>query len=134
MKTGKTPQLISYRTDVIIKKTHDTNGKAFLVPNIVHLISFGTGQPFMFYNYIAYKSFQKFIQPHAIILWADYLPSTNSTWWNQTLQEVANIYFMQTKPTVEIGGKKVIFAAHAADYLRMQLILGTYRYMPNVTR
>ena len=132
-KTGSKPTLLSYEVDVAVKRIHNKTGKAFIVPNVVHLISFGIEQPFMLYNYVAYKSFQKFLQPEAIILWADHLPSKNSKWWNQTLLEVANIYYMQTMPIQKISGKKVRFAAHASDYLRIQLIRGIpIRNMQNV--
>ena len=124
-KTGEQPLLISFVRNTTYDRVHIKTGKPFQVPNIVHFISFGTEQPFMFYNYIAYKSIHKYIQPHAIFLWADNLPSEKSRWWKQTIREVANIYFVQTMPPKQIAGKNIKFAAHASDYLRLLIMRGS---------
>ena len=127
--SNSTPQLMSFLQDIpldIQSKVHPKYQKPYLVPNIIHTISFGLEQPFKFYNYIAYKSFQKFIRPTAIFLWADRQPSLNSTWWKQTLQEVSNIYFVYIQPRRTIGGKRIKFVAHASDYLRLEILEGEY--------
>ena len=121
---GQLPQLVSFERKVEILPTHNQTGKPFLVPNIVHLISFGSQQPFMFYNYVAYKSFHKFIQPLAVFLWADHMPSEHSKWWKETLKEVANIYFVPTMPLKQIAGKNITFTAHSSDYLRLIIMRG----------
>ena len=121
---GKRPHLVSFEGKTVRHEKYSQTGKPFLVPNIVHLISFGHQQPFKFYNYVAYKSFQKFIKPDAIFLWADYLPSEHSTWWKRTWQEVANIYFVQTIPLKQIAGKNIIYTAHISDYLRLIIMRG----------
>ena len=123
--SGKKPELLSISSkENKARSSHPITGQPFKVPNIVHLISFGDQQPFLFYNYIAFKSFHKYLSPLAIFLWADHPPGNNA-WWNQTLQEVDNVYFMPTLPVRRIGGRNVSFIAHAADYLRLQLIKGT---------
>ena len=121
---GKVPKLVSFRTDSSIVNRHMKSGEAFIAPNIVHLISFGTDQPFKFYNYIAYKSFHKFLKPHAIFLWADQLPPEKCEWWQLTRQEVANIYFVKIKPPLKIGRSSIKFIAHASDVLRLKIIKG----------
>ena len=125
--SGLKPERLSYRIkDHKARSTHPITGQPFKVPNIVHLISFGDQQPFLLYNYVAFKSYDKYLSPLAIFLWADHPPAKNNIWWNQTLQEVDNVYFVPTLPVKRIGGRNVSFIAHAADYLRLQLIKGTF--------
>ena len=124
-KREAVPLLLSFQKHITVKHKHTITGKTFLVPNIVHVISFGAQQPFMFFNYVAFKSYQKYMQPHAIFLWGD-LEFGYSHWWNKTLEEVANIYFVKTKPLHKIGGTNVIYAAHSADILRLQILRGSY--------
>ena len=119
-----TPSLVSFDKYIPSYDHHPDTGVKFRVPNIIHLIRFGQKQPFAFYNYIAYKSIDKYIKPVAIFLWADHTPSNTSKWWMKTTKEVANIYYIPTQPTKRIANKTIKFVAHAADILRLQLIDG----------
>ena len=125
--TGVQPTLLSfYKNNSRVSNKHPVSGKPFKVPNIVHLIRIGEEQPFRFYNYVGYKSFHKYLKPLAIFLWADRLPDNNNTWWRKIIQEVANIFFVQIQPITKIAGRKIKYTAHAADYMRIQLIKGNY--------
>ena len=128
--SGFKPKLLSFRSKANrSRRSHPVTGQPFKVPNIVHLISFGDKQPFSFYNYVGFKSFDKYLSPLGIFLWADHPPADNATWWKKTLQEVANVYFLPIVPVRHIGGRKVSYIAHAADYLRLQLITSIFIYL-----
>ena len=118
------PRLISLVREVPNMASHPKSGKPYKVPNIVHLINFGNKQPFLFYNYVVYKSIDKYIRPMAIFVWGDQLPDNTESWWMRTLQEVPNIYHVVIQPQREIGGKKVRYIAHASDYLRLAILKG----------
>ena len=123
---GRKPILLSYEVPQVQYSVHPITGMNLSVPNIVHLISFGDKQPFVFYNYVLYKSIAKYIKPHVIVLWADTLPAENNTWWQKTLQQVPNIYFIYTKPYDVIAGQKIHFIEHASDLLRLEILRGMY--------
>ena len=127
--TGQQPVLRSFVQQQLVERVHLKTGQQFIVPNIVHLVSFGDKQPFVFYNYVAYMSIAKYIKPHVIVLWADTLPAENNTWWQKTLQQVPNIYSVFKKPYDRISGKKVIHIEHASDVLRLEVLRGKLLYV-----
>ena len=120
--TGNTPHLLSYHQPVRPGGENPTTGNNFTVPNIVHYISFGKEQPFVFYNYISYLSVHKYIHPCIILLWADAIPT--GAFWDRTLAEVANIYYIPTFPDKEIAGKPLHSIHHASDLLRLHILRG----------
>jgi hypothetical protein len=119
------PELISSPLDTPIITHHPVTNAAFKVPNIVHVISFGDQQPFRFFNYVAFKSYHKYIKPHAIFFWGDHLPK-DSEWWTRTVKEVPNIYYVNIKPLSKLGGEPIKFVAHASDYLRLDIMSSKY--------
>ena len=123
ISTGQPPRLISYRKAQPSYTKHPTTGQDLIVPNIVHFIRFGKNYTYAFQHYVSLTSVDKFIKPHLILIWGDFLPP-DSHWWNRTVQEVANIYFVRTNRVGTISGQMVKFLAHEADWLRMHIIRG----------
>ena len=110
------PQLISHEKKTPTEPFHPTTKLPYKVPNIVHVIRFQQQLPFKFFNYVAFKSYDKYIKPHAIFFWGDNLPQ-ESEWWERTVKEVPNIYYVNIKPRSTLGGEPIKFVAHASDYL-----------------
>ena len=96
----------------------------FLVPNIVHYVLFGN-VPFTFLNYISFKSAGKFIKPQFIFVHGDGLMIGH--WWNRTLKEVDNIYYVHQPYIQLIQNKKPGWYAHQSDVIRLQVLLGELR-------
>ena len=123
-KSRRHPKLVSHSKQQPIYNLHPVTGEQLIVPNIVHIVRFGQSYSFEFQHYVSLKSIDKFIKPHLLLIWGDYLPLNTSVWWMRTLQEVANIYFVPTDRIPIISGKPVKFPAHEADWLRMVVIRG----------
>ena len=114
---SKVPSAIEPR----LTERYDIDNTDYPVPNIVHYISLGTWE-FQFLNYISFLSVHKFIQPWAIYVHGEKLPT--GKWWNRTLYEVPNIYQVARKKPNRIQGKIVGWLEHSTDVLRLQTILG----------
>ena len=106
------------------KRTRIDLTDGFLVPNIVHYVLFGT-VPFTFLNYISFKSAGKFIKPQFIFVHGDGL--MNGHWWNRTLEEVDNIYYIHHPYIQLIQNKKPGWYAHQSDVIRLQVLQGELR-------
>jgi len=123
-KINVTPELLTFTSEVTVDEVHSRTATKYKVPNIVHFIRFGIGQPFVLYNYVSYLGVHKYIKPHAIFLWADMLPPSDNEWWNRTLKEVANIYLVPTDRPMTVSGQTILKVVHSADVLRLQIIRG----------
>ena len=124
-ETGITPLLLSYPNTQSNYNNHPVTGQKLLVPNVIHYIRYGEDYLFDFPSYVSYKSVQAFVKPDLILIWGDYLPPSNSTWWRRTVNEIANLYFIKVDRIMTIGGKKVKFTEHESDWLRLKIIKGT---------
>ena len=124
IKSGKHPKLVSHSKQQPTYNHHPVTGEQIVVPNIVHVVRFGQNYAYEFQNYVSLKSIDKFIKPHLLLIWGDYLPMNTSVWWKRTVQEVANIYFVPRDRIPTIHGKPVMFPAHESDWLRMEVIRG----------
>lgn len=95
------------------------------VPNIVHYVFMGYGLTFTFVNYLSFLSVEQFIKPDQILVHGVDRPVGH--WWNLTVDQVKNIYhvkrpYMDTAP----NGEPLRYAAHAADYIRLDALLREY--------
>ena len=123
-KTGMQPKLISFVKQQPIYSIHQLTGQQLAVPNIVHFVRYGQKLRYDFQHYVSLISVAKFIKPHLLLIWGDYLPPNTSAWWRRTVKEVPNIYHVRAARIPTIYGKPVKFLAHEADWLRMRIITG----------
>jgi hypothetical protein len=96
----------------------------FMVPNIVHYVLFGSGL-FTFLNYISFKSANKFIRPQFIFVHGDGIQQ--GQWWNRTIEEIPNIYFIRRPHILTIQNRKPFSYAHQADIIRLQVLQGEWK-------
>ena len=68
---------------------------------------------------------QLFLKPGLILFWGDYIP-LGSEWWNRTLLEVPNIYYIYAPPVYELGGHVVELIQHKADFLRLDFLYSRF--------
>ena len=114
------------------KTHHPRNNKEYLVPNIVHYVSFYANN-FPFYLYVSMRGVDKFIKPAMLIIWGE-VPDTDVYWWTRLLREVPNIYVVPTERYTQdtLFGKDVpckkvngcVFRAHDSDAMRLRILLG----------
>ena len=92
-----------------------------MVPNVVHYVSLGRWE-FSFLNYISFRSVDLLQKPSYIFVHGDGLPY--GLWWERTMKEVANVYYVERKRPRRIQGRKVRWLEHSTDVMRLQTILG----------
>ena len=106
-----------------LNMSHETlNVKNNLVPNIVHYVWFGENVDFTFLNYLSFLSAHKFIKPLQILIHGDTLPI--GTWWNATLKQIPNIYFVHRKRPKRINDQYIRLASQSSDIARLELLYG----------
>jgi hypothetical protein len=95
-------------------------GVRFVVPNIVHYIWFKSNRTFSFLNYLSFRSVNTFIKPDYVFLHGDSIPEYGQ-WWNQTLKEVDNLYFVWVNRTTHApSGQLFKYFEHSTDLLRIK--------------
>ena len=107
------------------RRVEITPRPGFLVPNIVHYVLFGS-TPFTFLNYLSFRSTGRFIEPQFIFVHGDGL--MNGHWWNRTLEEVDNVYYVHRPQIQRIQNKKPGNYAHQSDIIRLQILQGEYSF------
>jgi hypothetical protein len=94
------------------------------VPNVVHYVWLGANRIFTFIHYLSFRGTHKHIAPDYIFIHGDSLPLAGD-WWNRTLREVDNIYFVTIElPPHAPNGARFHFFEHATDLVRIATILG----------
>lgn len=93
----------------------------FLVPNVVHFVWFGDSWNLTFLNYMSFLSVHKVLSPAYIFIHGENIPI--GYWWNETKQQVANIYHVYRKaPTTALNGQPFKFIEHRSDLARLQIV------------
>ncbi len=94
----------------------------YVVPNIVHYVIFAAHWEMDFLNYLSFLSASKFIKPDHIFIHGNVVPS--GQWWNRTIQEVPNIYYVYREQPMRIQGRKIHDVRESSNILRLQTVLG----------
>lgn len=99
-----------------------STSEEMLVPNVIHFVWFGDPWSFTFLNYLSFLSVHKVLSPEYIFIHGENIP--NGYWWNQTIQNVSNIYhvYRQAPPTA-LNGQPFKFKEHRSDLARLQIII-----------
>ena len=90
------------------------------VPNIVHYVTFGSGE-FSFLNFLSVLSVHKFVRPAAIFIHGE---RPHGTWWNRSLQDITNLYFVPYAQPQYIQGRKIEMIQHTSDIIRLGILRG----------
>ena len=94
----------------------------YKVPNIIHYVMYGP-DPFSFLNHLSVLSASKYTKPDAIFIHGT---MRHGRWWNKTIEEVNNVYFVAWEQPVYIQGREIHYVQHASDILRLHILLGMY--------
>ena len=94
------------------------NESAFVVPNIVHFIWFGTDKKMTFIHYISILSAHKMQRPDAIFFHCDHLPV--GVWWQRLWRRVPLKLVHREAPRY-IHNQTLMHMYHRADVAKLQV-------------
>lgn len=112
----RTPELLSFRDSKPIRSHRDLT----TIPNVVHYVIFADVYHFTLLNYLSCISAHLFIQPTAIFIHGDVIPQ--GRWWEQTIEQVPNVYHVFIPRPLTIQGWKLGFIEHASDITRLEIL------------
>lgn len=116
---GHTPKLVSHQSVYIADDR-------LPIPNVVHYIWFyNIPDPpdfeLKFTQYMSIYSVNKFIKPRYILWHGNIVPK--GYWWERTVKEVPNIYFVKWKIPHSIYGIPLGKIYHSSDVLRLWILI-----------
>lgn len=92
------------------------------VPNVVHYVWFGYAWNLTFLNYLSFLSVHRILSPDFILIHGGDIPV--GYWWNQTIHDVANIYYVYREPSLTaLNGEPFKYGEHLSDLARLQIVL-----------
>jgi len=110
-------------TESHLNLSNSSADQDYPVPNVVHYVWFGIDRHFSFIYYLSFISVNKFISPTYIFVHGDALPA-ETVWWKKVLEEVDNIYFVQTvRRTSAPNGQPLHLVEHSTDLARIKILM-----------
>lgn len=119
-RTNRDIQVVKFRDKCLRKFIDSCCYDTSRVPNVVHYVIFNKPE-LRFFEFASFLSVVRFVQPCAILVHGDILPS--GSYWNHIRAIYPNIIHVKRSPPTVIFGQKRVFPAHSSDIMRIQAMI-----------
>nr|XP_018672647.1 uncharacterized protein LOC100177951 [Ciona intestinalis] len=108
--------------DPLIPRDYDEFGIHFKVPNSVHVIWFGEGLKFTFYNYLALRSMASLQRPKRIVFHYS-IEKPSGPHWERAVREIPCLAFKKTDEPTSVLGIQLDQPIARTDAARIEILI-----------